>query len=91
MVRKVIGNVDVSFIDSPASSGLQLREQTCVAIGLRIILVAGIQRASSQRNADNMIRTIVLLAVLKPRFRFTARTQRSRQDSSSPCQYEISP
>jgi hypothetical protein len=52
---KIAGDGDVAFVDSVAPGGLQTREQSGVAIGLRIVLAAGVERAGAQWNGENVI------------------------------------
>ena len=55
MMRKVAGDCDIVLIERSTAGCLQSLEQMHVAIGLSVVFIAGIQRAASIRNSQNMI------------------------------------
>jgi hypothetical protein len=54
-MRKVAGNCDIALIDRSTAGRVQPLEQMRVAIGLSVVLIAGIQRAAAIGNSKNMI------------------------------------
>ena len=54
-MRKVAGDCDISLIERSTAVCLQSLEQVRITIGLSIVFIAGIQRAASVRNSQNVV------------------------------------
>ena len=54
-MRQVARNGDVPVVDGVPAGRAQTREELGIAVGLRVVLAAGVQGAGPERNAQDVI------------------------------------
>jgi hypothetical protein len=55
VVRKIARDCNVTVVERLTAGGFEAREQLDVAVSLRIVLIAGVERSGSEGNAQDVI------------------------------------